>query len=299
VVSWRELVAGATDELSRSGITEAEISARHIGQRATGTDGAEWLDVLDQPANQRQLAAFDAMVARRREGEPLQYVIGRWGFRHLDLFVDRRVLIPRPETEVVAGAALDEVCRLAQTSQPVVVADLGTGSGAIGLALAAEHQHTEVWLGDVSADALAVARANLAGIGRAGARVRVVEGDWFNALPPDLAGRLGVIVANPPYVAHGDEVDPQVRWEPAQALYAEDPAATAHIEVLIDHAPSWLMETGALVVEMAPHQVPAMVERAGPHFRTVEKVTDLSGRARAIVGRFPLPSAGIRSAGTT
>src|SRR5688500_6955983 len=124
------------------------------------------------------------MAERRLAGEPLQYVLGSWGFRTLDLFVDPRVLIPRPETEVVAGLAIDA---LADLDRPGIAVDLGTGSGAIALSLAAEHwPHVEVWASDASADALAVARANLAALGRRGAVVRLVEGDWFGALPDDL-----------------------------------------------------------------------------------------------------------------
>src|SRR5438105_5970876 len=140
------------------------------------------------------------MVARRAAGEPLQYVLGRWAFRTLDLMVDRRVLIPRPETEQVVEVALAEARRL----HARIAADLGTGSGAIALSLAAELPGVDVWATDVSADALAVARANLAGIGTfAAARVRIQEGDWFGALPPELRGRLDIVVSNPPYI--GDD----------------------------------------------------------------------------------------------
>ena len=303
MVTWRQLVAEATEELHKSGVADPEISARFIGQAATGADGAEWLEALEAAAGKRQVAAFDAMIGRRQEGEPLQYVIGRWGFRHLDLFVDHRVLIPRPETEVVAGAALAEVERLGQArdgdANPVVVADLGTGSGAIGLSIAAEYEHCEVWLTDVSEPALAVARANLVGVGRAGTRVRAVAGDWFGALPETLRGRIDVVVSNPPYVGVDDDVDLQIAWEPAEALYADGPLATEHIETLIEHAPRWLEGRGSLIIEMAPAQIAPMTERAERQFSAVENVLDLSGRQRAIVARFPLRSADIRSGGTT
>ena len=298
MVTWRELTAEAARLLSGADVPDPELSARHIGMRATGADGgAEWLETLEAHATQRQLAAFDAMVARRRVGEPLQYVVGRWGFRHLDLFIDRRVLIPRPETEIVAGRAIDEVRRLAvEISDPVVVVDLGTGSGAIGLSVAFEDGAAEVWLTDRSSDAVAVARANIAGIGRAGSRVRVVEGDWFEALPASLRGRVGVVVSNPPYVAHGDEVDPQVAWEPDDALFAPDSDAghgtpgTAHLEHLIAVSPDWLADEGALVLEMAPTQIDAMADRAVDRFASVQKIEDLAGRGRAIVARQPLRS---------
>ncbi len=131
-----------------------------------------------------------------QRGEPLQYVLGRWAFRHLDLMIDRRVLIPRPETEEVAGTAIDRALeRAASTGRPVRCADLGTGSGAIGLALASElatHRppvDAQVWLTDVSDDALDVARANLAGVGRGAPTVRFAAGSWFAALPTSCAGR--------------------------------------------------------------------------------------------------------------
>ena len=114
---------------------------------------------------------------RRIGGEPLQYVVGRWGFRQLDLMVDRRVLIPRPETEVVAGHAVTSCTDWsppAWSESPATVVDLGTGSGAIGLSIASEVPGTEVWLTDASAEAVAVARANCAGLGRAAIGVRVV-----------------------------------------------------------------------------------------------------------------------------
>ena len=128
------------------------------------------------------------MVARRRAGEPLQYVLGRWGFRRLDLAIDRRVLIPRPETEMVVEVALELLGAHLAERLPITVADLGTGSGAIGLALADELplDRTTVWITDVDEAALHVARANLAGIGRPARNVRVAAGSWFAALDPGL-----------------------------------------------------------------------------------------------------------------
>ena len=117
------------------------------------------------------MAHLDAMVARARAGEPIQYVLGSWAFRHLDLAIDERVLIPRPETELVAEIAIE---RAAAAGPIRHVADLGTGSGAIGLAMADElpHDGTIVWITDVSADAVAVARGNLAGLGRSASTSR-------------------------------------------------------------------------------------------------------------------------------
>jgi release factor glutamine methyltransferase len=299
--TWRELVEEAIATLTEAEIPDPETSARWIGREATGTDAAEWLEVVDAPATKRQLASFDRMVTRRRQGEPLQYVVGSWGFRTLDLFVDRRVLIPRPETETVAGSALAELDRVVGevaaghgarsadgTVAEAIVADLGTGSGAVGLAVAAERPGTTVWLTDVSSDALAVARANLAGLGLVGATVWVAHGHWFEALPPELAGSLAVVVSNPPYAASAEDLEPQVAaWEPELALLAAE-GGLADLHHLVDESPRWVQPEGALVLEMAPDQVPGVAERAARLFAEVETVDDLAGRPRAVIARRPL-----------
>ncbi len=237
------------------------------------------------------VAALDAMVERRLSGEPLQYVVGRWGFRQLDLMIDGRVLIPRPETEVVAGRAVDELSRLIAdgvAGSPATAVDLGTGSGAIGLSLAFEVRRAEVWLTDVSADAATVARANLAGLGRAAVGVQVVEGSWFDALPTDRRGRLDLVVSNPPYV-RDDEVLPAdvTDWEPRQAL-VPGPTGFEAYEVLVPGAAEWLAPHGALVLECAPDQVPGLIERgAAARFAEVESFEDLAGRPRGIIARHP------------
>lgn len=229
------------------------------------------------------------MVERRTGGEPLQYVLGRWGFRRLDLLVDRRVLIPRPETEVVAGRAVGELKRLAAAGRtgPVArAADLGAGSGAIGLSIACEVPGTEVWLTDVSADAVAVARANCAGLGRSAIGVRVEEGSWFDALPGEMAGRLDLVVSNPPYV-RADETLPAVvaEWEPHGAL-VPGPTGLEAFEVLIPGAARWLGPQGSLVLECAPEQVEALVERCtAAGFEEVEPFEDLAGRPRGMIAR--------------
>jgi release factor glutamine methyltransferase len=211
------------------------------------------------------------------------------------------VLIPRPETEVVAQAAIEEAVRLghrrgkhdgwlaADTSY--AVADLGTGSGAIALALARELPDAEVWATDASVDALAVARANVAGAGSAGTRLRLREGSWFDALPPALRGTLRVIVSNPPYVAEAEVPDlPRdvADWEPRAALVSGSTGYEA-LEVLIAGAPAWLDPTGgALVLELAPHQAERAQELAiAAGFVDVRVDRDLVGRARALVAPAP------------
>lgn len=283
-VSWRELLAEA--EAVLADLPGGALDARRIVEDVAGATGIELLDVLDDLVTVRGVARFDALVARRRTGEPLQYVLGHWQFRSLDLLVDRRVLIPRPETEIVAEVALTEVDRVAALRTPVRVADLGTGSGALALAIAAERPTTEVWATDVSDDALAVARANLAALGRPATRVRMASGSWFDALPHDLAGRIDVIVSNPPYVAEGDEVDPTVAaWEPALALWA-GPTGLDALDVVVRGAARWLSDDGALVVELAPTQARTVADLArSVGYVDVRVVADLAGRDRIVVAR--------------
>ena len=286
-VSWRELW---NDTAARIG---DRARARWLCETASGLDADELLLELESPATQRAVAHLDRMLARLGNGEPLQYVLGRWSFRHLDLMVDRRVLIPRPETEEVAGVALAGA--LARAAGPVRCADLGTGSGAIGLSLASElATHTppvpaEVWLTDVSPDAIDVARANLAGIGRGAPTVRFAAGSWFAALPAELRGTFDVVVSNPPYVA---DDDPQVEavvldWEPRGALFAGVDGLDAVRELVAD-APGWLAPGGWLVLEIGTRQgaaVGALAAAAG--LVDVEVRRDAAGHDRILVARRP------------
>jgi release factor glutamine methyltransferase len=287
-VPWASLLAETERRLSAAGLPAAGVEARRIVEEASGYGAAELVVALDEPARRRPVAHLDAMVERRLAGEPLQYVLGSWGFRTLDLMVDRRVLIPRPETEVVAGIALDELDRLrgAEPDRRLRAADLGTGSGAIALSLAAERGGVEIWGTDASADALEVASANLAGLGLRGRSVQLRQGSWFDALPPELAGRLDLLVSNPPYVAETDRLPPEVAgWEPAQALVS-GPTGLEALEVLVAGATAWLRRPGALVVELAPHQAQVVAALARRHgFVDVAVESDLAGRPRALRAR--------------
>lgn len=282
---WRVFAQEGEQRLADAGIPSPEVSVRRIIERAAGFEGTEYALGLSEPATERGVGFFDLMLERRLAGEPLQYVLGEWSFRTLDLMVDPRVLIPRPETEAVVEIALAEMDRL-RVEQPVV-ADLGTGSGAIAFSVATERPRARVWATDVSADALAVARANLVGIGTPGARVTVVEGSWFEALPDDLRGGVNLVVSNPPYVAADDELPAEVAdWEPPGALIP-GPTGLEAIEVIVAQAPAWLTRPGVLVVEIAPTQVDAVIalaEAAG--FAEARVAPDLWGRPRALVARL-------------
>jgi release factor glutamine methyltransferase len=283
-VAWRDVLAAAAARLAAAGHDNAAQEARWLVERATGRSPADVAATLDQPATERAATHVHVMADRRAAGEPLQYVTARWGFRTLDLFVDGRVLIPRPETEVLVGMALDE-CRRLDARRAV---DLGTGSGAIALALAVEAPGLEVWGTDASEDALAVARANLSGLGRAAARVRLAAGSWFAALADDLAGRIDVLVANPPYVSDAEMADlpTEVRdWEPHAAL-CSGPTGLEDIEAILDAAPRWLARPGTVLIELAPHQAaPARARAIDAGFTSATVWPDLTGRDRILVAR--------------
>jgi release factor glutamine methyltransferase len=269
-----------------TGVIGAANEARWLCEVATALDGQDFVLNLDERATERMVAHLDSMVARYRAGEPLQYVLGWWSFRRVDLAVDRRVLIPRPETELVAGVAI-ELAR--QIGPPRSVADLGTGSGAIGLSLAVELplEGTTVWITDRSSDALAVASANITGIGRAARNVRAAMGSWFEALPP--GERFDVIVSNPPYVAEGSpDLEPSVaEWEPIEALLAGADGLDA-IREIVGGATAHLKQGGWLVLEIGADQGDAVQElfrRAG--FESVEIRPDHAGRDRIALGQRP------------
>ncbi len=291
-VSWRDLLTEARRRLERSGTVDTpEVDARRIVEAASGASPAEFETVLSEAAAALPAARFHSMLDRRSMGEPLQYVVGSWSFRTLDLMVDRRVLIPRPETEVVAGWAVDEARQLAAglaDGREVTVVDLGTGSGAIALSLAVECPRSRVFATDVSGDALAVARANLAGLGRAAARVSLHEGDWFEALPGALRGSVDLIVSNPPYIGTGEELPPVVAdWEPSVALWS-GPVGHEAVETVVGEASQWLRSGGALVLEVASHRADASADFAtAAGFADVRIERDLAGLKRVVIGRWP------------
>jgi release factor glutamine methyltransferase len=287
--TWRSLLDDASAALN-------PVDARWILCEASGYEPAELGLVLDEPATNRAVRAVDDLVARRARGEPLQYVLGSWEFRGIDLMVDPRVLIPRPETEVVAQVSIDELARRGARRGKAdpwsagiteySLADLGTGSGALALALVTELPDAAVWATDASEDALAVARANLSSIGFAATRVRLVHGDWFDALPIELRGELRLVVSNPPYVSEVEytELPTEVAAsEPTRALVS-GPTGLECLEVIVRNAPEWLAAEGVLVCEHAPHQADALQEMArDAGFARVEVRADLTGRDRVLV----------------
>ena len=255
---------------------EAEGLLSHASGRSLSWLFAHGEAVLDPAIRQR----FETWVARRASGEPVAYLTGRRGFWTLELAVTPDTLIPRPETERLVELALARLapgCRAA-------VADLGTGSGALALAIASARPHARVLATDLSAAALDVARANAAAL--AITNVEFHLGDWFEP----LAGRrFALVVANPPYIA---ESDPHLergdlRHEPRQAL-ASGPDGLDAIRHIVGAASGYLEPGGWLLVEHGFDQGAAVhALLAGAGFDAVETACDLEGRDRVGLGRRP------------
>lgn len=219
------------------------------------------------------------LVAARLAGDPLQYLEGTAAFGPLELVVDPRVLIPRPETEQLWELAASLVV------SPGLIVDVCTGSGALALGLKHSFPQARVVATELSADAAAVARLNSQ---RTGLVVEVWEGDLFAPLPADLGGTVDLVVSNPPYVAEGEwELLPaDVRREPPMALIA-GPDGLEVIRRLVVDAPGWLRLGGWLAVEIGETQGEAVADLMGSEWESVEVRTDLTGRDRFVIGRRP------------
>jgi release factor glutamine methyltransferase len=281
-----ELVAELTELL---GGASARHEARFIVEEVLGASRSVSVET-GVPAAARTAAR--AMAARRRAGEPLQYVFGHWPFRGLDLVLNPRVLIPRPETEQVVEMALHEARRLPGSGSGVRIVDAGTGSGAIALALATELPGSQVWATDTSPDALAVAAVNLERVHAAHPEVVVelMEGSWLGPLPPGLRGQVQLVVSNPPYVSERewDGLSAEVKAEPRRALVAgvgsDGTPGLADVEAVLTEAAAWLARRGRVVIELAPHQADAACRVARSlGYENVRVQPDLAGKARAVI----------------
>lgn len=224
-------------------------------------------EVLTEDVIARARAAAD----KRRGGMPLAYAVGRTAFRHLTLQVDERVLIPRPETEVLVDLVLAE-CKAG------TVIDLGTGSGAIALALATEGQFDRVIGTDISSDALHVAALNARGM------VELRQGSW---LAPLSGIRAEAVVSNPPYISYDDALDASVRdWEPPIALLAAD-GGMAAIREIVKGAPAVLVDGGLLALEVDARRASTAAETvlSDGRYEDVRVRLDLTGRERFVLAR--------------
>jgi len=272
--------------LDEKDVSEARLSAEWLLAHVLDCGRLDLYLQHDRPLDTSEIERYRAAVRRRLTGEPVQYITGRAGFRGLDLAVDRRVLIPRPETEVLVGEVLDwaraEAGRGRAPAAGWRMLDLGTGSGAIAISLALELDGLRWALGlDDSPVALEVARANAA---RAGAsRTRWMAGDLLEP----LRGRFDAIVSNPPYVALGERAGlPRevADWEPAGALFA-GPRGDEALDRIVDAAAARLQPGGLLAIETGDGQTPAVRERieARAGLRWLTDFRDHTGRPRGVL----------------
>lgn len=275
------LVAWGGDYLREKAVENPRLNAELLLAHVLGLRRLDLYLQYDRPLAAAELAQFKALLLRRARREPLQYVLGRAAFRELELLVDRRVLIPRPDTEILVG----EVLAWARArGAGLEVLELGTGSGAIALSLAVEGCFARILATDVSEDALALARANAERCGVAGA-VEFRAGSLYSVL---AAGeRFDVIVSNPPYVASAAraELAPEVReWEPEVALFA-GPTGFEVLWPLVDGAAPHLRPGGLLALEIGAGQARAVAARIADTGRFAEPrtVRDLAGCERVVL----------------
>lgn len=247
-----------------------------------------WLLAHDDHSLSETLAAdWQARLARRATGEPLAYVLGEWSFRGLTLAVSPAVLVPRPETELLVEWALE--CLDHAPSQDVL--DLGTGSGAVALAIAAARPHARVRATDAAGDALAVARINAT---KLGLPLKLSQGDWWAAVPDQT---FGLVVSNPPYIAPGDPHLLALGHEPMQALTAPGQGLDA-LRAIAFGAPQHLLPGAWLLLEHG-HDQAAAVQRMlrDQGFEQPQTRADLAGLARCTGARWPGGSQATRTAG--
>jgi len=267
----REALLASVDALRAAGIEEPRLDAELLLSEATGWDRARMAANPEEEISPAATRRFAEMVRRRLRREPVAYILGKRGFRHLDLHVDRRVLIPRPETELLVELALE--------LRPRSLLDVGTGSGAVALAIASELPGCAVSATDTSMPALAVARANAERLGLA-ARIEFHEG----TVPPH-SEEFDLVVANLPYVSEGDWSQLQrevTEWEPREALLAGADgldAVRAVIPVLAGVADTLALEIG----EGQAAAVRELLRLGG--FGATESRPDLAGIERLAIGR--------------
>jgi release factor glutamine methyltransferase len=271
-VTLAEVLKGATEYLAARGIEIARVDAELLLARALGLSRIELYTQHDRPLSDAERSAARELVQRRGQREPLAYVLGDWDFRRLTLKTDRRALVPRPETEIVVERCLALLTGVAAPR----IADVGTGTGAIALALKQERPDAIVVATDVSADALELARENAT---TNELEVEFREGD----LLAGVDGPLDLVVSNPPYVGAEelDALEPEVRdWEPRGALVDEGQTLR-----LARDAQSVL--EGWLVLEVHEEHAQALSgELAKLGYRRVSIGLDLSGRERVLEAQW-------------
>jgi release factor glutamine methyltransferase len=272
-----EVVRRATDYLERHGVESPRTTAEQLMMHVLETDRAG-VFARAEGLDARQARMFGRAICQRCSGTPLQHLTGRQAFRHIELDVRPGVFVPRPETEVLVAHALDA---LLDTDPPLIV-DVGTGTGAIALALKQERPDARVFATDVSPEAVELARANAA---RLQLDVTVLEGDLLSPLAEDLRGWLDLVVSNPPYVtpAEYDDLPQEVRADPALALLGGPEV----YERLGAESFQWLRDGGVLAVEIAATLGASVADALRGSFTDVRIAPDLAGRDRVVIAHRP------------
>jgi release factor glutamine methyltransferase len=273
-VTVAEALRAAAEFLERKGVDSPRLDAELLLGRALGLSRLELYTRHDRPLADDEQATARRLLERRGRREPLAYVLGEWGFRHLTLLTDARALVPRPETETLVERAL---ALLAGVDDPRVV-DVGTGSGAIALAIAQECPVARVSATDISPGAVALARENAQRLALA---VEFVE----TSLLEGLGGPFDLVVSNPPYVAAAEIelLQPEVRdWEPRSALVDQ-----GQTQELVRTARDVLAPGGAIVLEVHEGRASSVAELLGSLGYAGTTITmDLAGRERVVEGRW-------------
>ena len=273
-----EVIKKTTDFFATKGIESPRLNAEQLVGHALKLQRMQLYLQFERPLSDAELEAIRPLVRRRGLREPMQYIMGETDFFDLKLKVDRRALIPRPETELML-----ELVTTRQATAPEMILDLGTGSGAIALGLAKHFPAAQVTAVDLSEEALALARENTTAAGLS-ARVTLVRSNWFAELPPAL--RFDLIVANPPYLSAEEtaQAAPEVNvHEPASALTAAD-GGLADLRAILAGAPRFLTPGGWLALETGITQHAELARLAADAgFKRTESLTDLTGRDRFLL----------------
>ncbi len=288
----RESWVRVRNDLADRGVADASIEAETLIRHGLCHDRTRFFAELDRQLGTRELASIDGLALRRAAGEPLAYILGSREFYGLEMCVSEHVLVPRQETELLVDKVLEFADR--RSGQPKTIADVGTGSGAIAVALASRLPEATLYATDLSEAALEVADVNRRRHGVA-ERVRLLLGDLFSAvqirphlnpLPKGEEVRYDVIVSNPPYIAAGDLADlpPDVRREPQSALDG-GPDGLRVTERLLMEAPAYLNQPGQVLVEIAPEQLEDVLGIAQQAFPSAAVAfdRDLLGLPRVVV----------------
>ncbi|MDR3324471.1 MAG: peptide chain release factor N(5)-glutamine methyltransferase [Spirochaetaceae bacterium] len=276
----KDALKEATQRLREADIQTPALDAELLLAHTLDADRTHIALHADRVLGRTQRTAYESLIARRLRGECVAYIVGRKAFRHIELLVNKDVLVPRPETEALVEAALETIDR-AQT-KAVSVLDLCCGSGAIALALLDERPGIKASAADLSEAALAVARANHARLFGAARPLSLIHSDLFD----NIAARFHLIVSNPPYVPSATipTLAREVQGEPRLALDG-GPDGLSPIRKIIAAAPPRLLPNGRLLLEAAPSQIKEIIRlMEGSGYRDIACTKDLSGRERVIEG---------------